>query len=146
MSDVPINYWAVLAGAVSNMVIGFLWFGPLFGKQWMALMGFAPEKMEQLKAEARAKGMGKHYFGALVGALVMAYVLAHSIEFASFYMVVDGIKAGLSTGFWMWLGFIVPVTFSSVLWEGKSWKLWLFNNGYWLLSLLVMGAIIAGWK
>ena len=143
---VDVNYLAVLAGALSNMVIGFLWFGPLFGKQWIGLMGFDPAKAEEMKTQAKAKGMGKYYAGAFVGALVMSYVLAHSIEFAGFYMLVDGVKAGLSTGFWMWLGFIVPVTLSSVIWEGKSWKLWMFNLAYWLVALLAMGAIIAGWK
>lgn len=41
--------------------------------------------------------------------------------------------------------FIAPVTLGVVLWEGKPWKLWVLNNGYQLLSLLVMGVILAIW-
>jgi hypothetical protein len=33
-----------------------------------------------------------------------------------------------------------------VIYEKKSWKLWMLNNAYWLVSLLVMGAILSGWK
>ena len=142
---VDVNYLAVLAGAVSNMVLGFLWYGPLFGKQWMALMGFTPERIAEAKA-GEGKGMGKSYFLAFVGALVMAFVLSHTLVFAQSYMNVEGISSGLSSGFWMWLGFVAPITLGSVLWEGKSWKLWILTNSYYLLTLLVMGTILAVWK
>jgi hypothetical protein len=32
---IPINYWAVLAAALFTIALGFLWYGPLFGKSWM---------------------------------------------------------------------------------------------------------------
>ena len=35
-----INYLAVLACAIVAMPVGFLWFGPLFGKAWARHMGF----------------------------------------------------------------------------------------------------------
>ncbi|MCR4312064.1 MAG: DUF1761 domain-containing protein [Candidatus Uhrbacteria bacterium] len=77
-----------------------------------------------------------------VGILIMAYVLAHFIEYAG----ASTAKEGAEGGFWSWLGFIAPVTLGTVLWGGKSWKLWAINNGHYLVALLVMGAIIAGWK
>lgn len=36
---VPVNYLAILVAAVLSMVLGFLWYGPLFGKEWTKLMG-----------------------------------------------------------------------------------------------------------
>ncbi|HLD39833.1 MAG TPA: DUF1761 family protein, partial [Candidatus Nanoarchaeia archaeon] len=33
------NYLAVLVAAIAAYVVGFLWYGPVFGKKWMALMG-----------------------------------------------------------------------------------------------------------
>lgn len=140
--DVPINYLAVLVGALSNMVIGSLWFGALFGKQWIKLMGWTKQDMEA----ATAKGMGKSYALAALGSLLMSYVLAHSLVFASDYMGVSTLSAGLTSAFWMWLGFIVPVTMSDVIWGNKSWKLWYLNVSYYLVSLLVMGAILGSWQ
>lgn len=135
---VPINYWAVLASGVSSMIIGSLWYGPLFGKPWMKEMGLKPDKMD----EAAKKGMTKSYLLMFAGSLLMAYVLAHAIVFARSYFKLDGITTGLITGFWDWLGFVAPVTLSSMLWEGKSFKLWLINNGYNVVNLLTMGAIL----
>lgn len=89
--------------------------------------------------------MQKLYALAFVGALVMSYVLAHSLVFASNYTGTYGISAGLMVGFWSWLGFIAPVTLGSVLWENKSWKLWAFNNAYQLVNLFIIGVILALW-
>ena len=89
--------------------------------------------------------MGKNYAITFVGVLVMAFVLQHSLIFASSYLQVYGIAAGLHAGFWNWLGFIVPVTIGSVLWEGKSWKLWSLNAGHYLTMLILMGVIQAMW-
>lgn len=142
MSEVPINYLAVLASAIASMVVGSLWYGPIFGKQWITLQGWTPEAM----AANKAKGMTKSYILMFVGSLVMAYVLAHSLVFAADYLGVYGASAGLMTGFWSWIGFIAPVTLGIVLWEGRSWKLYILNNGYQLLNLLVMGVILALWQ
>ena len=139
---VPINYMAVLGGAVVSMVLGSLWYGPLFGKAWIALSGMSEKQM----AMAKEKGMGSSYALMFVGSLVMSFVLAHALVFASAYLKADGISAGLTAGFWNWLGFIAPVTLSTVLWDKKPWKLWILNNGYHLTSLLLMGALLAVWK
>lgn len=140
--EVPINYLAVVTGAVSTMILGALWYGPLFGKIWPGLSGMTDEKI----AEEKSKGMAKGYMLTFLGALIMSYVLAHSLIFAAAYLRVAGVTAGLMAGFWSWLGFIAPVTLGTVLWEGKPWKLWLLNNAYQLLALLVMGAILAVWR
>jgi hypothetical protein len=142
MEPVPINYLAVLAAAIANMVIGSLWFGPLFGNTWVELSGFTPEHMEA----AKKRGMAKIYLIASAGSLVMSFVLAHALVFASAYFKMGGAPAGLMSGFWNWLGFVAPVTLGAVLWEGKPWKLWVLTNGYYLATLLVMGVILALWK
>ena len=140
--QIPINYLAVGGAAVVSMVIGFLWYGPVFGKMWIALSGFTQDQMNA----AKKKGMAKQYGLMFVGSLVMAYVLAHALVFSSAYMKVSGVSAGLSVGFWNWLGFIAPVTLGAVLWEGKSPKLWALNNGYYLVTLLAMGVILTLWQ
>ncbi len=138
---VHINFLAVLAATASNVVIGFLWYGPLFGKPWAALSGFTEETM----VAAKAKGMGKNYALMMLGAFLTAFVLAHALVFASAYTNTHGIPAGLMCGFWNWLGFIVPLSMGSVLWDGKPWKLFLINVGYQLVALLAMGCILAVW-
>jgi hypothetical protein len=138
---VPINYWAVLVSAVAAMGLGYLWYGPLFGKQWIALMGWSKAEMD-----AKMKsGVGPQYLLQAAGALVMAYVLAHSVIFAGSYLHQSGVVAGLEGGIWSWFGFVVPVSLGSVLWDGKPWKLWAINSGYFLVVLIIMGVILGWW-
>ena len=138
---VPTNYFAVLASVVSAMFIGFLWYGPLFGKKWIALMGWTPEQV----AEGIKKGMGKQYALMALGALIMAFVMSHAIVFAGAYMNATGISAGIQTALWSWLGFVVPVLLGATLWEGRKWGLFVLTSGYYLATLLAMGLILGMW-
>jgi hypothetical protein len=140
---IPVNYLAIGACGVLAMIIGFLWYGPLFGKKWATLMGWGdmtPEQLAEKQKQARSS-----YAITFVASLVSAYVLAHALIFASAYLNASGVTAGLAAGFWNWLGFVMPVTLGSVLWDSKPWSLWFINAGYWLVQLLAMGVLLALW-
>lgn len=133
-----INYLAVLVAGIASMIVGFLWYGPLFGKTWMALSGITPEAM----GGAKKKSMALTYLMSFIGSLMMSAVFAWI--FSSIGEANAG--AGMAGGFWLWLGFIVPVMLGKVLWEGKPWKLYFLDTGYYLVNLLIIGAIIGGWQ
>ncbi len=138
LTDVTINYWAVLVGAIIYMAVGFLWYSKvLFGKIWMDLMGFTERQMQ----EAKEKGMGKTMALAFLSALVVSFVLAHFVDYTNSTTFFEG----MSTGFLIWIGFAVPLTLSSVLWEGKSWKLFFISIANLLVSLALMAGVLAVW-
>jgi hypothetical protein len=144
MPVVPVNYLAVLVCGIAAMVLGFLWYGPLFGKKWATLEGMDMNMMKNPTPEQKKK-MYRGYAIQFVAALVMAFVLEHSLIFAAAYMHVSGVSAGLQAGLWSWLGFIAPATLGMVLWEMKPWVLWIIVSGYWLALLLISGVILALW-
>ncbi len=140
-----INYIAVLVAAVSSMVLGGLWYGPLFGKLWMRGMGWNPDDKEQV--EKMKKSAGPAYAQQFVGSLVMAFVLAHVMwAFSIASPETRGVAAGLQGGFWMWLGFILPIKYGEKLWGGKKLKYLSIDLGYYLVLLLAMGVILAVWR
>lgn len=137
--NITVNYLAILVAGVASMAVGFLWYGPmLFAKPWMKLMGYTQESMKDTK-----KKMGKTYAISFVVSLVMAYVLAHVMGLSENFFHYSRISTGLTTAFWMWLGFIMPVQMTEVLFGGKKWKLFGINTGYQLVSLLAMSVVIA---
>jgi hypothetical protein len=139
--EVPVNYWAVVVAATAAMAVGALWYGPVFGKQWRALMGISLEEMKAMPLSPM-----QAMAGGFVVALIMAYVLSHVIAFASsYYAQPSSYMAGLSAAFWMWLGFVATTQVGVVLWEGKRWQLFFLNTTYSLVSMLVMGAILGVW-
>lgn len=138
MPDVTINYIAVVVAALlGGMALGFIWYGPLFGKQWMKVVEIDQKKIDA----AKKKGMGKTYALSTLGALIMAYVLAHFINYAQATTVV----AGLQVGFWAWLGFVATTMLNNVLFGNKSWKAYQIEAGYQLVALLIMGAVLSVW-
>jgi hypothetical protein len=123
--------------AVVNFLIGGLWYSPvLFAKKWMAYVGTTEEEIR------KRGGATKAYIGAFVSALVMAYVLAHFVNYSS----AQTLTAGIQTGFWAWLGFVATTSITNVFFEHRPFGLFLINTGYNLVCLAVMGAILAAWR
>ncbi|MBI3379317.1 DUF1761 domain-containing protein [Candidatus Gottesmanbacteria bacterium] len=137
MPQIDVNWLAIFVSAVVSMVIGFLWYGPLFGKQWMKLMDMTEKNMQGAK-----KGMQAMYAKSFVTMLVLGYVLAVFVGISG-----DGnVTEGALTGFWLWLGFMATTGFTETLFSGKSMNLFFINTGYQLAYMLVMGGMLAAWK
>lgn len=133
--EIEINYLAVFVAAVANMIVGSVWYGPLFGKKWMALSGISKEQIQKAHPQ-----MGKLYAIQGLASLVMAYVLFYFVTPA------DNLQMALRWAFWIWLGFIATVSLGSVLWGGRPKALWVLDNAYYLVSLLIMTAILYSWQ
>ena len=137
MIPVDVNYIAVIAAAVANMVVGALWYSSfMFGSYWIKLMGFTDKKTEEMK-----KAANKAYAFSGIAALVMSYVLAVFLRLADVSMLTEG----LYVGFIVWLGFVATITLQSVVFEGRSKELFVLNNGYNLVGILVMAAVLTTW-
>jgi hypothetical protein len=133
-----VNIWAVIVSAIASMVIGSVWYGPLFGKMFMKEMG-----MDQWSAEKQAamkKDMMLTYLWQFIASLVMFYVLGRLMFEVNHLSVVGGLK----TSFLAWLGFVVPLALGNALWGGKMKLFWL-SIGNMLITLLVAGMIIGAW-
>jgi len=129
-----VTLWPVVAAGIANLVIGFIWYNPsVFGSVWMQLANLSPVQME-----AGKKKMPLMAFFAVIVAIVMAYVMAH---FSIAWGVFDIIGA-IELAFWLWIGFVVPPLIGVVLWEGKRFKLFAINAGYWFVSMVVASIIL----
>ena len=131
-----VNLLAVIVCAVLSMVIGSLWYGPLFGKKWMKLLSYTKEEIEKGKKE-----MPKTYGMMFVGSIVTSFVLAVVISMAP----EPSVMTGITGAFWLWLGFIVAPKLSEVLFEKKAWELFYIECGYYLVFLVVAGGILGSW-
>ena len=136
---IEVNYVAVLVAAVVAMVIGFLWYHPMvFGKQWMKEVGHTEESLKQTQKE-----MGKLYGLSFVLALITGYVLAHVMGLSQDFYGYSRVQTGLTSGFWMWLGFIMPVQLTDAIFGAKKWRLFGLNTAYQLVAILAMGLVLA---
>lgn len=136
-----INYWAVLSCALLSMVLGFVWYGPLFGRKWMEINELSPDDLA--KREAMQKAAGPLYVVQFALSLLQIYILAH---FVKGWSDVSGIESAL----WLWLGFIMPTIAGLAMWNAKPmkvrWALFLISSGYQLLSFVSFGFILSRWQ
>ena len=127
-----INYLAVIVAALISFLIGGLWYSPiLFGKQWMAEMGFTDED---------TKGsMGMIFGTTFVLSLIIAFNLAAFLGPEA--DLVWGLTAGALAG----IGWVATALGILYLFERRSMRLYLINAGYHAVTFTLMGGLLGLW-
>lgn len=130
-----INYFAVLAAALSTFVLGGVWYSPvLFGKAWMLANGFTDADLQTF---SKARMFGWSFLFSLVMALNLAMFLAGPTTNVTWGMAAGGL-AGLG-----WVAMAIAII---CVFENRSWKYIAINGGYMTVAFVIMGAIIGAWR
>lgn len=135
MHHLHFNHWSLLVSAVILWLLGAVWYSPLlFAKPWAAIvsrpMGEKP------------KGVVHGMIASFVGDLLVAFVLAHVVYWSG----ADGFAMGAFVGFLAWLGFVVAPLYPQRIYEGRPFKYFAINSGYWLIGLVVVGGLLSAWR
>lgn len=141
METLSVNYFAIVVGAVLSMAIGAVWYGPLFGKKWLEIVGATAEDLEARKKMQAAAG--PLYVVQFVLTLFQVLVLAH--------LIADTTRVGgLERSLWIWAAFVIPTLAGAVMWtneEGRrKWARFLIQGGYQLTIFIVFGLLLQYWK
>lgn len=133
------NISAILVCAVVNMVLGFIWYGLLFSKAFIQLMGITPDHMSDPESQ---KAAVHGYFASFFSSILMASVLSYLIIFSNSTSALEGLKLGLLS----WLGFTLTTMLPNHYFSMKPLKLALINISYPMVGLSLMGMILAFWR
>ncbi len=146
-ASIHINVLAILVAVAVSVAFGWWWHGPLFGKKWARLMHMSTGSKPDSRAMMRSMGL------TVLGTFLTAYVLTHAIHVWrpsvwGWGVGSDGprYRYGLLAGFFVWLGYFVPMLLNTVAWEGRSWKLFAINAGYHFVNLQIIAVILACWR
>jgi membrane-associated HD superfamily phosphohydrolase len=135
MEAVSINHLAVIVAALSDFVIGALWYSPLlFVKVWMRETGLTEAKMSKDNPIIK-------YGLTLVFSLVITYNLAFflgdpAMKFSDY--VLYSALAGFG-----WASMAVGIL---SLFEMRGWRLMLINWGYVTIAFVTKGVILGLWR
>lgn len=138
MDFAGLNYLAVPLAAFASFMFGGIWYGAL-SKPWLAAVGLTAEK---IKESQKGQTIPWPFVVAVVGQLIMAYVLAGLIGHLGQGQVT--IKNGIISAAFVWFGFVVTALTTNYAFQGRSLSLTLIDGAHWLGVLLIQGAII-GW-
>ncbi|APG63624.1 hypothetical protein LPB140_05565 [Sphingorhabdus lutea] len=123
------NFLAIFVAALSGFMVGGLWYGPIFGKTWMAEHGFTEDSIKETNM---AKLYGSVFLLSLISAFFLGHMLAHfNPDFTRTMMISTGIGAA----------FVGTAIGTNYLFSQKSLKLFLIDAGYWMCFYAAMGAI-----
>lgn len=122
-----VSLLATLVGALAGFALGGIWYGPLFGKAWMAEHGYTEAELS--KDFSPAKAYGTMFVLALLASWVFGAFLGPDVTPAF------GAGAGAAAGLFWVAGSIA----TNYLFERSSVRLWLINGGYHTVRFTLIG-------
>ncbi len=159
------NLVVVFSTALIPLFIGFIWYHPkVFGNAWMKETGLDEEK---LKKGNMIKIFAFTYLFSVMLAYALHFQTIHQIGFKSLFVMYQdfttvgsehyndykfimdkygntyrNFRHGAVHGLVTALFLILPTLAINALFERKSFKYIFLHLGYWIISLVIMGAII----
>jgi hypothetical protein len=127
-----VNWLAVVAGMVVSMAMGALWYGPMFGKTWLRMIGKTAEEIKS--------GPMDYAKTALASFIAMLFLNLAVVAFGS-QSFVDGLIVGAFTFF----GVGATQTFVYTTFEGPKESVWLLYSIYQIIVFAVMGGVFTVW-
>ena len=127
-----INIIAALLAALGFMAVGFLWYGPLFGKTWMKLHGWTEEDFK-----------GQNMVPVLVQGVINALITAIGMALVFHWTNVDSILDALHIAFVLWIAFSATTQALAFIYERQKLGLTLIHFGNQLVGFMVAAIILA---
>lgn len=136
-----LNYIAIFTITLVAFFGGAFWHGPLFGKLWMKIH-WGEKKISDKQMKEMTKGMWKQLLAEFIATLFMIFSLACIIRAIPQY-------SGMQNAFMAWLGFVVPMTVSNIIWGADKKEWWiakiLVTISYRLIVFVFAGYILSTW-
>ena len=117
-----LDYLAVLVGAIVFMVVGYIWYGPLFGRQWSAASG---QPMES----------GMPATDKLIAMFVSMFVFSAAINYLG---VTDNFDHAIVAGLVLGVFVIGAAAYTDVIWAGKNRATWMIDTVYLLVAITLV--------
>jgi hypothetical protein len=131
----------IVVGAFLSLVVGSVWYGPLFGKKWMEIIGATSLDVEKRKEMQKAA--------------MPLYVIQFGLTLLQLYVFTNFIawneltKESVWVAFFMWVGYVVPTLAGNAMWNNNPPKvkmaMFLIQAGYQLVMFLLYGYMVATW-
>lgn len=134
MTHLKINHLAVFVCLILLHILGFLWYGPLFGDQWMTLVGIDPENME---GGFDAGPWITNFIASLAPLYLLAWLFVR-------LNVATGVRGAVIAFLITFCFHHLPVM-SGNMFAGEHYGLAWITGGFSLLGMSVSGFILGAW-
>ena len=133
---VRLNYLAIVVAAIACFLLEAGWYS-IFMQPWLNGIGRTSEWLMSTGVNPALQ---------FVVALVAEALIAASISCLIQNTGPQTWQRGIMVAGMLWFSFVLPVLCIEYVFEVRPWSLLGINAGFWLLGMLLMGAIVGAWK
>lgn len=118
-------YLTAIIGTIASFALGCIWYSLIWGKVWQKEMGFSDETIKKIFVP-------KKIFLAFFSEWMVTFCLVGLLLNLPVLMVYKLLMLG---------SVIIFLGIKLAIFDGKNWKVILINQGYNLLSLLIVAGL-----
>jgi hypothetical protein len=130
------NYLAIAVAALASFLFEAAWYS-LFLKAWLRGIGHDMAWLDNTGAS-----LGVQCFTAILASALIATCISSFTQLTGPQTAVRGIKVAAG----LWLGCVLTTWATEYVFEVRSYQLFAINLGFWLLTMILIGAIVGAWK
>jgi hypothetical protein len=130
------NYLAITLAAVACFLLEAAWYS-FFMQAWLDGIGHTREWLTSTGVNPALQ-----YGTALLSAALIATAISCVTQLTGPQTALRGIKAAVL----LWLGCVLTTWATEYVFEVRTYRLFAINTGFWLLGMILMGAIVGAWK
>jgi hypothetical protein len=120
-----LDWLAVVVGAIVFMVIGWIWYGPLFGKQWSAGTGMPMDS-------------GMPSTDKIISTFVYSFVLSAAVNY---FGALDDFEHAVVSALLLGIFVIGAATYSQVVWERRKTNVWVIDTLYVFVAIAIVNYV-----
>lgn len=130
------NVFAIITCVILSMIVGAIWYGPLFGKKWMKIIGVDPGNKSAVKKMQSSAGplYGIQFFVTLFEVCILALFIEYTQQ------------SGILVALLAWAGFVIPSFVGALLWNNQSRSeritQLLLQGGYQFVIFMIFGLLL----
>ena len=136
ISRVRQNYPALLVSATLSLLFETVWYS-FFLNAWLKGIGRNQQWLETSGVSLWLQCGTAFLSAGLIAAAISGFTQLTGRQTAA---------RGMKVGFVLWLGCVLPTFATEYVFELRSYAIFAINAGFWLVSMMLMGAIVGAWK
>jgi len=109
----------------------------LFLQSWLQGIGRTQEWLDHTGIN-----VGLQFATALLSEAVIASAISCVTQLTGPQTALRGMRAAAL----LWLGFVITTSATEYVFEVRTYKIFAINAGFWLIGMVLMGAIVGAWK
>ncbi len=117
-----LDWLGVLVGTLALMVLGALWYGPIFGRMWSE--GTGSPRMSGIPQAAK-----------LLGTLAYSFVISASV---AYFGALDDFEHAAVMGLLLGVMVIGAALYSGVVWTNRKFGVWIIEVAFWFVGIAVV--------